>query len=110
MLSLNLTLAPGVADEEIYAAMDEAKRLIAKEPPGSVLTVTDVTGGHFDSKMAEAFKAFTAHNKPYVKAAAVVGVTGMLKVLYMAVTKFSGRQIQMFDNLGAAKDWLAAKG
>ncbi|HEY3316313.1 MAG TPA: hypothetical protein VGL40_13675 [Bacillota bacterium] len=93
----------------IFGAMDEAKQLISKEPPNSVLTVTDVTGAHYDGEMAAAMKEFTAFNKPYVKAAAVVGVTGLLKILYSAVVRFSGRQLVLFDDLEAAKEWLATR-
>lgn len=64
---------------------------------------------HFDKDITEAFKNFTAGNKPYVKAGAVVGVTGLKKVMYNAVMKVTGRDIVALDDLEAAMDYLAQK-
>jgi hypothetical protein len=54
-------------------------------------------------------KEFVIHNKPYVVAAAVVGVTGLKQVILNAVMKLSGRKLTAFNTLAAAKDWLAAQ-
>lgn len=64
---------------------------------------------HFDTDITEAFKRFTAGNKPYVKAGAVVGVSGLKKIVYNAVMKFTGRDIIALDDLEMAKDYLAQK-
>ena len=60
--------------EEILRIMEEAKNLLATRPLGSVLTLTDTTETHFDGEINQAFKAYAAHNTPYVKAAALVGI------------------------------------
>jgi hypothetical protein len=52
-------------------------------------------------------KEFTKHNKPYVKASAVVGISGIKKIIFHAVMLFSGRKIHACDTLEQAKDWLA---
>jgi hypothetical protein len=54
-------------------------------------------------------KEFTRHNKPYVIAAAVVGITGLKQIIYNAVLKFSGRNLVAFDSVDRAKDWLAGQ-
>jgi hypothetical protein len=63
----------------------------------------------FNSKLSEAMKEFVCHNKPYVVAAAVVGVTGLKQVIFNAVMKLSGRKLTAFNTLAEAKDWLAAQ-
>ncbi|MGE5558366.1 MAG: hypothetical protein ACM3WV_07095 [Bacillota bacterium] len=87
--------------------IDEAKNIIKAKPHGSVLTLVDVTGLVFNIEVVESFKDFTAHNKPYVKAGAVVGITGLQEIAYKAVMKFSGRHLPIFHSLEQAKDWLA---
>jgi hypothetical protein len=92
--------------DNIMPFIEEAKKIIAGQPQSSLLTLTDVTEGQFNNKISDVFKKFALHNKPYVKAAAVVGVVGLRKVLYEMVIKFSGRQMSVFDTLEEAKDWL----
>jgi hypothetical protein len=93
---------------EAHAIIDPAKALICARPQGSLLTLTDVTNARFDDTLNERIKAFTAHNKPYVKAAAVVGVTGLKKILFEATMLFSRRKLHAFETLDQAKAWLTS--
>jgi hypothetical protein len=95
--------------EEVLKTIELSKAAIRTQSPGSVYTLTDVTNTAFNSKVSEAMKEFVVHNKPYVVAAAVVGVTGLKQVIYNTVMKFSGRKLTAFDTLAEAKDWLAAQ-
>ena len=92
---------------EALALIDPAKAVISKKPPHSVLTLTDVTEMSFNEELSQRFKDFTTHNRPYVRAAAVVGVTGLKRIIYNAVIIFSRRHIATFDDREAAKKWLA---
>jgi hypothetical protein len=89
--------------------ISDAKPVIQACPPGSLLTLTDVSNTRFDSTTSEAIKEFARHNKPYVRAAAVVGITGLKKIIFDAVVKFSGRNITSFDTIEKAKDWLISQ-
>ena len=91
---------------DALALIDEAAAAIRTRPQQSLLTLTDVTDMRFDDKLSQRMKEFTAINKPYVKAAAVVGVTGLKKILFDAVMVFSKRKIHAFDNRETAKAWL----
>jgi flavodoxin len=95
--------------EEVLKTIELSKAAIRTQSPGSVYTLTDVTNTAFNSKVSEAMKEFVVHNKPYVVAAAVVGVTGLKQVIYNTVMKFSGRKFTAFDTLAEAKDWLASQ-
>lgn len=97
----------GLEAPEVLRVIAKAKGLIASQPPDSVRTLTDVTGAHYDDEVSRVMKEYTAHNRRYVKAAAVVGVKGLMKILYRAVVLFSGRNLVLFDSLDQAKDWLA---
>lgn len=86
----------------------QAKPMIAKQPPASVLTLTDATGLHISPEISTALKEFAAHNKPYVKAGAVVGIEGIRRVAFNALLVFTGRRnLHLCEGLQKAKDWLA---
>jgi len=38
---------------------------------------------------------------------AIIGITGIRKILFDAVTRFSGQNATLFDDIETAKDWLA---
>lgn len=94
---------------DVLPIIERAKTTIAAQPPKSVFTLTDVTGTGFNVEISDAMKNFVAHNKPYVAASAVVGVTGLKQIIFNAVMTFSGRQLHAFDSLDKAKDWLATQ-
>jgi hypothetical protein len=92
---------------EALVAIAEAERVIASQPLGSTLTLTDVTDGNYNAQITKALKDYTAHNKPYVKAAAVVGATGLRKILVTTMATFTGRDIKAFDTIEEALEWLS---
>jgi len=83
-----------------------SRRIIAQQPQNSLCTLTNVAGSRYDADVVQALKELTAHNRPYVKAAAVVGLNPLMRVIYRAVAAFSKRDIRIFDDLEKAKDWL----
>ena len=94
---------------EFLTVIEEAKQTIASRPLRSVLTLTDVTNSYFDSNVNVPLKKYVAHNKPYVKAGAVVGISSVRKIIFNAVLFFSRREnLKTFDTLEAAKEWLRA--
>ncbi len=94
---------------EVVQLVKDATPVIAAQPEKSLRTLTNVTNMAFNSEATEALKQFTKHNKPYVIAGAVVGVTGLKQIIYNAVLKFSGRNLVAFDTLDEAKNWLATQ-
>lgn len=91
---------------KIHEGISIAKSIIAGYSPNSALTLTDLTGLVFNSEIIQAFKEFTEHNKPYIKASAIIGVKGIQKVAYDAVMRFSRRNIPIFGTRQEALDWL----
>ena len=96
----------GCTMNEVLATIEESKQFIRTRPEGSVLTLTDVTNARFNEHITERMKEFTAHNKPYVKAAAIIGIVGIKKIIFEAVMMFSKRKIHIFENIHEAKEWL----
>lgn len=92
--------------EEVLATIEQAKAVIKRQPLNSLLTLTDSTGALFNDQVTAELKEYTAHNRPYVRAGAVVGITGLRKIIYDAVLLFSKRKLATFDSLEEAKNWL----
>lgn len=94
--------------EEMLEAIETVKKTVKKSPEKSVLAIIDVRYSPFDTDLSNALKQMAAEDRPYVKMTAIVGVTGLKKLAYSAMIRFSGRKnILMFDRIETAKDWLA---
>lgn len=93
-----------------HEAIDEAKRFIAQQPRrGDLLTLTNVTGSHFDTDVVKRLRELAEHNRPYVKAGAVVGLTGLMRVVYTTLVHLTGRNLRAFDSIDEAKDYLVTQ-
>jgi len=90
----------------LKAVADEMHRVISKEPAHSVLTLNDVTGTSFDSESVAVLKSRVAANAPYVRKAAVIGISGLQRLIYEAVQRFSRRSIPLFNSRDEALNWL----
>jgi hypothetical protein len=94
--------------EEMLDAIEEVKKTVKKYPQKSVLALIDVRYSPFDTVLSGALKHMAAADRPYIKMTAIVGVTGLKKLAYKAMIRFSGRKnIFIFDRIETAKDWLA---
>ena len=94
---------------EIKSLINESVRYIRSQPFGSVLTLTSIQGMHFNNEIKDLFSDFIKGNKPYVKAGAVLGVSGLQQIIYNSLMKITGRDIKAFSNSEEAKNWLADK-
>jgi hypothetical protein len=92
--------------DEILSTIEQAKVLIVQEPKGSVLALTHVQNAKSDAEVTQALKDLAAHNKPYVLASAVVGMSPVYRMVLEAVRLFAKRDIRACDSLVAGKDWL----
>jgi hypothetical protein len=96
---------PAVSLQEI----DRAKAFVATHPPKSLRILTNVRNTRYNGAVLQAMKDLAKHDEPYVTASAVVGLTGLLRIAYTAITTFSRRNIAVFDSENEAMDWLAAQ-
>ena len=90
----------------VLETLAEAKAYIAALPPRSLLAMLDVTGIKYNTELSDAFKEFAAHNKPYSKASAIVGIGGLQKIAYTAIMTFTDRNVPLFNSRAEALDWL----
>lgn len=80
----------------MHAVIEKARETIRKEPLNSVLTLTNVTKAGFNEEVTRSLKNFTLHNKPYVIAGAVIGVSEFKQVILNSVMWFSIRRFHAF--------------
>lgn len=100
----------GIRDRSTaFHAIDEVRGLVAGQPQGSLLTLTSVAGSTFDPGIIQALNELALHNKPFVEAAALVGLSGLQRVAYAAVLLWSGRNVPAFREINEAKEWLVAQ-
>ena len=90
----------------LKAVAEEGHRVIAQEPPNSVLTLNDVSGTSFDKESVAVLQSKVAANAPYVRKAAVIGISGLQKLIYEGVQTFSKRRLPLFESRQEALAWL----
>ena len=96
----------GIEADGLNAEIEAADRLICKELEGSVLALADLRDTVASRKVVEMFKLSAARTRKNVRKQAVVGVTGIRKLLAEAVARFSEQPMHLFDSVEEAKDWL----
>ena len=99
----------GCMPSEAIKVMEEAMKVIAQQPFYSVRTLTDVSGARYNREAVVKLKQFVSHNKPYVKAGAVVGLSPLQKIVLEAVSRVSQREFKVFSNAEEAKTWLSER-
>jgi hypothetical protein len=92
--------------QEFQNRVEQAKEIIRKHPPKSLLIITEVTNTGFDAAIAGIIKDYAQHNTPYVKASAIVGIVGWSKIILTAVKTATGRDFYLADTFEEAKEWL----
>ncbi len=89
--------------------LEDGKREIRKHPPKSLLVITDITNTGYDTEVATMFKEYASHNTPFVKASAVVGASGLQKIILRAIITLTKREFYLAATVDDAKEWLATQ-
>jgi len=87
---------------------DAADAVICQQAENSVLCLVDVRESVGSSDAVAVMKNSAKRTKPYVRKMAVVGVTGVKRILADAIVRFSGRDILIFDDVKSAEEWLVS--
>jgi len=90
----------------LKAVAAEGNRVICREALNSVLTLNDVTGTSFDKESVAVLQSKVAANAPYVRRAAVIGISGLQRLIYEGIQAFSKRSLPLFSTRQEALDWL----
>jgi hypothetical protein len=91
--------------EELMAAESVA----CQHPEDSLLVLTDVRDTVLFSEVMDFAKESSARTAKYVHREAIIGMSGIRRILLDAVSRFSGRQFAAFDDVNEAEDWLVSE-
>jgi len=94
---------------EIEDLVKKSKDYIRTKPEKSLITLTNIQGMHFNADIKNIFSEFVSGNKTYVSHGAVVGLSGLQRIVYNGIMKITGRDIRSFETIEIAKDWLVSK-
>jgi hypothetical protein len=95
---------------EAAKVIDAAIAYVGKLPQkGELLTLVDVKESSFDDHVVNKLKELGAHNRPWVLAGAVVGMSGMQKIMFRLINSFNGRKLAAFNTREQAQAWLVAQ-
>jgi hypothetical protein len=73
----------------------------------NALVLVDIRNTVTSSEVVSLMKESTARTKGHVARTAVVGVSGIQRVLAQAVARFAREPLMLFHDVDAAKEWLA---
>ncbi len=96
-------------ENEVLEVINYTKNIIRSQPEKSLLTLTDVTHARYNAKVVAEMNEYVKGNKPYVKAAAILGINPIKRIIFNKIMEFSERQLLAFENEEKAKEWLISQ-
>jgi len=92
--------------EEIKSIIDQSIKFIRIQPQKSVIALTNLENIFFNSHVKDLFLDFVKHNEPYIKTSAVIGMSGLVRIMFNGVMKLSGRDVRSHETMNKALDFL----
>ena len=97
----------GCGPEQYEELLAEAERIILREQPAAARALTIVGETHFDPQAVAQLTRFATRVNPLVERSAVVGLTGVKKVIFGGIKEHYRAPVGLFDDAEQAKAWLA---
>ena len=85
---------------------EEILKVVSRETTNSILYLTSVANLKFSTRCLNQFNQFAKVTKPYDKASAILGATGLVKIMYDSYAKLFGKPIRAFNSREEALEWL----
>jgi len=102
-----VTDGSGLGHDDIVRLADQCAKDIRAQPPGSVLAIIHAKDANIDRRVMEKMRWLAEGNKPFVKAAAVSGLSPVHRFILKTVSIVTRRDFLVFETLEEAKDALA---
>jgi hypothetical protein len=94
------------SNKEILVLLEQVKASVERHAPASLLVLSDLSGTHFDKKVATRAKEVLVLDRPYVKKSALIGTETLPNVFYENFKTFSQRELPTFKTREEAMEWL----
>jgi hypothetical protein len=91
----------------VKAELSQVQKVVMSQPLNSVLVLSDFRDTNIGSDLLSSMNTASAATKAYVNKTAVLGVTGMKRKLADLLTALTSQPLKYFDDMEAAKNWLA---
>lgn len=96
----------GLSDEAMLEQMKNATNMLVNTKSEENLVLTDMLDCFLNEKFVALAKEQGKISLPFSKKSAIVGVTGIKKILLKGVNAISPKSRVPFDTIEEAKDWL----
>ena len=97
----------GLSPAERLEQIKQATKMIVATNSDKNLSLSDMSDCYVDNDFIELAKEQGKISLPLTHKAAIVGVTGVKKILLNVVNALSPKARKPFDSIDEAKDWLA---
>jgi hypothetical protein len=88
-------------------ALKQCRENCKVRPPGSVLSLINVTNARYNSELIAYAKEMSRENKPHILASAVCGFNDLTKLMLNSIFLFAGRRdIKLFNKQEESLKWL----
>jgi hypothetical protein len=91
---------------EIFDLITESNIYIHKKLPQSIYSLINMENIPFNDQIKRMLADFIKESKNYVKAHAIIGITGYVQLFFFKKIRFTNKNIQKFDNIKSAINWL----
>ena len=96
----------GLQEKEVITNQELGKKILMGSGDKEILLITDMGGVYTTSEVDKKMIQINKEILPIVKKAAVLGMTGIKRILIEAFIKLEGGNIKLFDSIEEAKKWL----
>jgi len=95
--------------KEMLLLLEQIRLVVARQAPGSLLTLGDFTGAEMDRNVVTRLKEVLTLDRPYVKRSAWVGSESLPHIFQEHIKNFSQRDFPTFKTREEAMDWLVGE-
>jgi len=98
----------GMDFQSLKTEVNAVDELIMQEPEDSVINLIDFRNTVGSVEAVDLFKQNASRTRKYIRKNAILGISGLRKILLDAVTRLTGQVAQTFEDEEKAKDWLVS--
>ena len=100
----------GTDTNALFTESSEILQVITKEPPNSILIVSNLNGTVATPANLDVFRNTLPTSNHFIKKRAAIGITGLRRTFLDIINKLTGKNTyRAFDSLEEALDWLVAE-